>query len=188
DRPAVAIAATNESRSQTTARRLHHPLPNRPAESWPLRHCEHCARSTATPMGGAMDWTCAVGTRAWRLVTSIGLLGVLVALPVPVTACAPARCTPRPPGVPANPTACTDACWQAFMSCLNGCTTEFCAPFCQVDYGRCVAGCPVEAPCFDACDAASGCVQCSTDDDGDGVGDATDNCPGVPNPTQSDLD
>ena len=34
-------------------------------------------------------------------------------------------------------------------------------------------------------DAATGCVQCSTDDDSDGVGDATDNCPGVPNPTQS---
>ena len=135
-----------------------------------------------------MDWTCAVSTRARRLVTSIGILGVLVAVPVPGTACDTASCNTCRAGCTANTTACTDACWQAFMSCLNGCTTDFCAPFCQVDYGRCVAGCPAEAPCFDTCDAATGCVQCSTDDDGDGVGDATDNCPGVPNPTQSDLD
>src|SRR5262245_60772296 len=113
---------------------------------------------------GQMDWTSAVSTRAWRLVISVGLLAALGG-PVPAGACDSASCNTCRAGCTATTTACTDGCWQGFLSCLSHCTTDFCAPFCQVDYGRCFAACPTEAPCFADCDAASGCVQCSTDDD-----------------------
>lgn len=34
----------------------------------------------------------------------------------------------------------------------------------------------------------TGCLDCGSDSDGDGIGDACDNCPGVSNPYQDDLD
>lgn len=57
---------------------------------------------------------------------------------------------------------CEAGCWAGFLGCLNGCTSTYCAPFCQVDLGRCLEACPLEGPCFQSCDAGNGCaVDCS---------------------------
>ena len=53
--------------------------------------------------------------------------------------------TPAQPPTP-EPTAttlsCDDGCWTSFFGCLNGCTSTYCAPFCQFDLGRCLDACP----------------------------------------------
>jgi hypothetical protein len=54
--------------------------------------------------------------------------------------------------------ACDDGCWAGFFACLNGCTSTYCAPFCQFDLGRCLDACPAEDTCFAACDAGNGCA------------------------------
>lgn len=53
--------------------------------------------------------------------------------------------------------ACATACWEGFLQCLAGCTSTYCAPFCQVDYGRCVQHCPADVGCASGCETASGC-------------------------------
>lgn len=90
-------------------------------------------------------------------------------------------------------TTCASDCWSGFLGCLSGCGNQtYCAPFCQVDLGACLATCPAVAPCETACDAGNGCgLGCNTaatDGDGDGVANATDNCPATANPGQTDLD
>src|SRR5262245_3956917 len=135
--PGVATGASYESTPPDDGAVLASARCRTARQRWSRRHCEHRARRRATTIGGAMDWTCALSRRSWRLATSIGPLGVLVAIPVPANACDSASCNTCRAGCTANTTACNDACLQAFLSCLNGCTTEFCAPFCQVDYGRC---------------------------------------------------
>jgi len=56
-----------------------------------------------------------------------------------------------------NGEACAAACWEGFLQCLGGCTSTYCAPFCQVDYGRCAAACPADGGCASGCETASGC-------------------------------
>ena len=103
--------------------------------------------------------------------------------------CNGGACTQCRDACTAASTSCANSCWSSFMGCLNGCTTTYCAPFCQVDYGRCVQSCPAEAPCTAGCEASNGCgTGCATDTDGDGIGDPTDNCVAVPNPSQANLD
>lgn len=46
------------------------------------------------------------------------------------------------PCAPVGPPSCADNCWSGFLSCVNGCTSTYCAPFCQVDLGRCLDFCP----------------------------------------------
>ena len=53
---------------------------------------------------------------------------------------------------------CEGGCWNAFFACLNGCTTTYCAPFCQVDLGRCIAACPAAADCRNECETGNGCT------------------------------
>jgi len=53
--------------------------------------------------------------------------------------------------------ACAAACWEGFTQCLAGCTSTYCAPFCQVDHGRCVQHCAADGGCASGCEAASGC-------------------------------
>jgi hypothetical protein len=53
---------------------------------------------------------------------------------------------------------CGDACWATFLGCLNHCTTTYCAPFCQLDYSRCLDACPATEPCQLACEAGNGCT------------------------------
>lgn len=57
---------------------------------------------------------------------------------------------------------CASNCWSGFWSCLNGCTTTYCAPFCQVDLGRCLESCPAMAICRSDCDAGNGCAAACT--------------------------
>jgi len=57
---------------------------------------------------------------------------------------------------------CTTTCWNRFWSCLAGCTTTYCAPFCQVDLGACLNACPDVAVCQSSCETGNGCgVGCS---------------------------
>jgi hypothetical protein len=91
---------------------------------------------------------------------------------------------------------CGPGCWTGFLACLAGCGNQtYCAPFCQVDLGACYATCPDRSSaCNAACDSGNGCAAgCSsgspdTDEDDDGVADATDNCPSAANADQTDLD
>jgi hypothetical protein len=53
---------------------------------------------------------------------------------------------------------CSENCWLGFWSCVSGCTSTYCAPFCQVDLGRCLETCPAVATCEIACDAGNGCA------------------------------
>jgi len=46
--------------------------------------------------------------------------------------------------VPPPNATCADNCWSGFFQCLDGCTTTYCAPFCQVDLGACLNTCPPE--------------------------------------------
>jgi hypothetical protein len=46
------------------------------------------------------------------------------------------------PCAPVGPPSCAENCWSGFLSCVNGCTSTYCAPFCQVDLGRCLDFCP----------------------------------------------
>ncbi len=75
------------------------------------------------------------------------------ASPAPTPSAAPTAAptpspTPLPTAAPSpSPTVdpnatCEDRCWNAFLSCLSHCTTTYCAPFCQVDLGRCFDFCP----------------------------------------------
>jgi hypothetical protein len=58
--------------------------------------------------------------------------------------------------------ACESVCWESFYSCLDGCTTTYCAPFCQVDLGTCIETCPDEADCDSTCELGNGCdVGCA---------------------------
>jgi hypothetical protein len=52
---------------------------------------------------------------------------------------------------------CVTACWEGFSSCLAGCTSTYCAPFCQVDLGRCLESCPTTVACQSACESGNGC-------------------------------
>jgi len=52
--------------------------------------------------------------------------------------CAADSCVEAPPPDPT----CADNCWASFFACLDGCTSTYCAPFCQVDLGRCLDACP----------------------------------------------
>ena len=44
------------------------------------------------------------------------------------------------------------------MSCLSHCTTTYCAPFCQVDLGRCITNCPAVDGCQATCETGNGCA------------------------------
>jgi len=130
--------------------------------------------------------------RRIQVLIALGSFILLAFGPAAAEECDTAECGTCSAACTTAATGCTTSCWQGFTACLGGCTTTYCAPFCQADYGQCVASCPAEAPCAAACDAANGCgVACSEplpDADGDGVADATDNCGAVANPNQSDLD
>lgn len=53
---------------------------------------------------------------------------------------------------------CAAGCWAGFMACLDGCSTQtYCAPFCQVDLGRCLGSCPTTEACRSACETGNGC-------------------------------
>lgn len=54
-------------------------------------------------------------------------------------------------------TRCRDSCWGVFGTCLDGCTTTYCAPFCQVSLGQCLNACPDQDPCWSACESGNGC-------------------------------
>jgi hypothetical protein len=57
---------------------------------------------------------------------------------------------------------CTTTCWNRFWSCLSGCTTTYCAPFCQVNLGNCLDACPDADACRSSCETGNGCaVGCS---------------------------
>ena len=56
-----------------------------------------------------------------------------------------------------DPSTCESNCWTSFFACLDGCHTTYCAPFCQVDLGRCIDFCPAETPCSTACEVDNGC-------------------------------
>lgn len=58
-----------------------------------------------------------------------------------------------------NRAQCLQSCWDGFLSCINGCTTTYCAPFCQADLSRCLASCPTEAACRSACETTTGCAN-----------------------------
>jgi len=51
-------------------------------------------------------------------------------------------CDANPCAPVGPPPSCVDDCWSGFFACLGGCTSTYCAPFCQVDLGRCVESCP----------------------------------------------
>jgi len=53
---------------------------------------------------------------------------------------------------------CESGCWTSFMGCLSHCTTTYCAPFCQVDLGRCIANCPAVDGCQQTCETGNGCA------------------------------
>jgi hypothetical protein len=53
---------------------------------------------------------------------------------------------------------CESACWASFMACLNGCTSIYCAPFCQVDFGRCMDFCPPDPSCASTCESDHACA------------------------------
>lgn len=59
--------------------------------------------------------------------------------------------------------ACGQGCWASFLSCLNHCTTTYCAPFCQVDLGRCLDACPAPETCKASCEAGNACAPACTD-------------------------
>ena len=52
---------------------------------------------------------------------------------------------------------CVTACWDNFSSCLAGCTSTYCAPFCQVDLGSCLNACPDEIACWKECEIDNSC-------------------------------
>lgn len=58
---------------------------------------------------------------------------------------------------------CEERCWASFMSCLSGCTTTYCAPFCQVDLNRCITACPTADLCRATCDAGNACAPGCTE-------------------------
>src|SRR5262249_35420098 len=64
------------------------------------------------------------------------------ATPVESASPAPPPVPPPTPEPTATPSSCADRCWTAFFGCLDGCTSTYCAPFCQVDLGRCLDFCP----------------------------------------------
>jgi len=53
---------------------------------------------------------------------------------------------------------CTTRCWNGFWSCLSGCTSTYCAPFCQVDLGRCLDACADPDVCRSSCETGNGCT------------------------------
>jgi len=56
---------------------------------------------------------------------------------IDASSCDANACAPVAP-----PPSCADNCWSGFFACLGGCTSTYCAPFCQVDLGRCLDSCP----------------------------------------------
>lgn len=66
-------------------------------------------------------------------------------------------CTTCQGGCPAE-TECANGCWASFMACLDGCTSTYCAPFCQVDLGRCFEFCPSDPACTSACESDNACA------------------------------
>lgn len=62
------------------------------------------------------------------------------AAPTPAPTAPPA--TPAPTPTSSDPVSCEDGCWIGFLACVNGCTSTYCAPFCQVDLGYCLDACP----------------------------------------------
>src|SRR5262249_200565 len=77
--------------------------------------------------------------------------------PVSGCVCQASACTACRDQCATSAQPCTDGGWSGFGSCLDPSTTPYCAPFCQVDLGRCLAACPVAERCQADCDAASGC-------------------------------
>jgi hypothetical protein len=71
--------------------------------------------------------------------------------------CDVAACTACQNGCPLE-TTCESACWASFMSCLSGCTSIYCAPFCQVDFGRCMDFCPPDPACSSTCESDNACA------------------------------
>lgn len=72
-------------------------------------------------------------------------------------ACDATQCTDCKANCETTSQACATGCWEGFSSCLAGCTSTYCAPFCQVDLGRCLESCPATAACQSACESGNGC-------------------------------